>query len=225
MLTLPWLVPAWRRQLQKRDGRFLLLLGWVALVLLFFSFSSGKRKLYIFPALPGLVLAIAPLIPWLLKRWLLGRPAWRKAFVAVALTWFALWFARGFVEPLKEGRNPHEALMSEAARATGGAELVLVNWREGHWLFARQPIVHFGFTGQSRADAAAYWLRHNTTAFALIPASELGRCFSADKARKLGETSRAEWYVVGADADNGHCQTAAPGHVYRFAWADAPVAR
>ncbi len=68
-------------------------------------------------------------------------------------------------------------------------------------------------------------LRHNPTAFALVPASELGRCFSADKARKLGETSRAEWYVVGADADNGHCQTAAPGHVYRFAWADAPVAR
>jgi len=41
----------------------------------------------------------------------------------------------------------------------------------------------------------------------------------------LNEISRAEWYVVGADADNGHCQTAAPGHVYRFAWADAPVAR
>jgi 4-amino-4-deoxy-L-arabinose transferase-like glycosyltransferase len=53
----------------------LVLLGWVALVLLFFSLSSGKRKLYIFPALPGLVLAIAPLLPWLLKRWFQRRPA------------------------------------------------------------------------------------------------------------------------------------------------------
>lgn len=116
ILALPWLVPAWRKQLQKRDGRILLLLGWVALVLLFFSLSSGKRKLYIFPALPGLVLAIAPLVPWLLKRWFQQRPVWRKVFVTVAVVWFCLWFARGFVEPAKEGRNPHETLMADAAR-------------------------------------------------------------------------------------------------------------
>ncbi|RBL66307.1 dolichyl-phosphate-mannose--protein mannosyltransferase, partial [Pseudomonas sp. MWU13-2625] len=29
VLALPWLVPAWRRQLKKRDGRVLVLLGWV----------------------------------------------------------------------------------------------------------------------------------------------------------------------------------------------------
>jgi 4-amino-4-deoxy-L-arabinose transferase-like glycosyltransferase len=63
VLALPWLVPAWRRQLQKRDGRVLVLLGWVTLVVLFFCISAGKRKLYIYPALPGLVLAAAPLIP------------------------------------------------------------------------------------------------------------------------------------------------------------------
>jgi 4-amino-4-deoxy-L-arabinose transferase-like glycosyltransferase len=220
ILALPWLVPAWRRQLQKHDGRFLLLLGWVALVLLFFSLSTGKRKLYIFPALPGLIMAMAPLVPWLLKRWWQRRPGWHKAFTTAALVWFALWFARGFVEPVKEGRNPHETLMSDAAQATAGAELVLVNWREGHWLFARQPIVHFGFTGQSKVDAAVYWLRQHPTAFALVPATELGQCFNVDKARKLGETSRAKWYVVGADADNGQCQASAPNDVYHFAWAD-----
>jgi len=111
--------------------------------------------------------------------------------------------------------------MSDAAQATDGAELVLVNWREGHWLFARQPIVHFGFTGQPKADAAAYWLRQHPSAFALVPATELGGCFNADKARKLGETSRAEWYVVGADADNGQCRATAPDHVYHFTWAKA----
>ncbi|UVK80927.1 glycosyltransferase family 39 protein [Pseudomonas sichuanensis] len=222
VLALPWLVPAWRRQLLKHDGRLLVLLGWVALVLLFFSLSSGKRKLYIFPALPGLVLAIAPLLPWLLKRWFQRRPGWRKVFTLVAVVWFCLWFVRGLVEPIKEGRNPHETLMVDAARATGGAELVLVNWREGHWLFARQPIVHFGFGSHSSADTAVYWLRQHPAAFALLPATELGRCFSADKARKLGDTSRAEWYVVGADADTGQCQPATPKQVYQFAWGGMP---
>ena len=199
------------------------LLLWLLMPLLFFSLSSGKRKLYIFPALPGLVLAIAPLVPWLLKRWLQRRPGWRKAFTAIALAWFCLWFARGFVEPLKEGRNPHETLMADAARATGGAELVLVNWREGHWLFARQPLVHFGFANQSKPETAVYWLRQNPTAFALVPQTELGRCFNADKAQRLGDTSRAEWYVVGADADNGQCQPNVPEQVYHFAWANTPA--
>lgn len=35
VLALPWLVPAWRKQLRKHDGRMLVLLGWVALVVLF----------------------------------------------------------------------------------------------------------------------------------------------------------------------------------------------
>jgi 4-amino-4-deoxy-L-arabinose transferase-like glycosyltransferase len=50
-LGLPWLVPGWRRRLARRDGRLLVLLGWAALVLLFFSASPGKRNVYILPAL------------------------------------------------------------------------------------------------------------------------------------------------------------------------------
>ncbi|MFV3402941.1 ArnT family glycosyltransferase [Pseudomonas sp. NY15463] len=218
VLALPWLVPAWRRQLHKRDGRFLLLLSWVALVLLFFSLSSGKRKLYIYPALPGLVLAIAPLLPWLLKRWFQRRPRWRKVFMAVALAWFCLWFARGLIEPFKEGRNPHETLMADAAQASRGAELVLIHWREGHWLFARQPIVHFGFASTASVEQAIYWLRQHPQTFALVPASHLERCFTLDKARKLGGTSRDAWYLVGSAADNRQCQARAPEQVYRFAW-------
>jgi len=222
VLALPWLVPAWYRQLRKQDGRILLLLGWVALVLLFFCLSSGKRKLYIFPALPGLVLAAAPLLPWLLRRWFGQRPRARRVFTGVAVVWFCLWFARGFVEPHKEGRNPHETLMVDAAQVTGGAELVLVDWREGHWLFARQPIVHFGFAARSNVEAAVWWLRQHPGSFALVPAAASERCFDASKARKLGETSRAEWYVLGADADTGQCRPAAPENVYRFAWKNQP---
>ncbi|RCS29444.1 phospholipid carrier-dependent glycosyltransferase [Rhodanobacter denitrificans] len=67
-LLLPWVLPAWWRRLKRRDARFLLPLGWIVLVLLFFSFSPGKRDVYILPALPMTVLALAPLLPGLLRR-------------------------------------------------------------------------------------------------------------------------------------------------------------
>ncbi|MES2858377.1 MAG: glycosyltransferase family 39 protein [Pseudomonadota bacterium] len=68
MLALPWAIPAWRRRLQRRDTRYLLPLGWVLLVLVFFSIPSGKRDMYILPALPMLCLALAPLLPGILRK-------------------------------------------------------------------------------------------------------------------------------------------------------------
>jgi 4-amino-4-deoxy-L-arabinose transferase-like glycosyltransferase len=89
-LGLPWLVPGWRRRLGRRDGRLLVLLGWVALVLLFFSASPGKRGVYILPALPALILAAAPQLPGLLRRPVVRRLALACVVVAslglVALT-------------------------------------------------------------------------------------------------------------------------------------------
>ena len=60
VLFLPWLWREWRRCLSIKDGRILLLGGWVILILVFFSLSAGKRSLYIFPALPVLALLAAP---------------------------------------------------------------------------------------------------------------------------------------------------------------------
>lgn len=74
-LLLPALLPAWWRRLKRLDGRYWLLLGWSLLVLVFFSASPGKREVYIFPMLPLLCVAAAPLLPALLRRtgtrWLL----------------------------------------------------------------------------------------------------------------------------------------------------------
>lgn len=67
-LLLPWLLPAWWRRLRRGDSRFWLLLGWSLLVLLFFSASPGKREVYIFPALPALCVAAAPLLQGLMRR-------------------------------------------------------------------------------------------------------------------------------------------------------------
>ncbi|MDP3884846.1 glycosyltransferase family 39 protein [Hydrogenophaga sp.] len=47
--------------LLRQDAKLRVLLAWVGLVLLFFSLSSGKREVYIFPALPMLSLVVAVL--------------------------------------------------------------------------------------------------------------------------------------------------------------------
>lgn len=67
-LLLPWLLPAWWRRLRRPDPRLWLLLGWSALVLLFFTASPGKREVYIFPMLPALCIAAAPLLAGLMRR-------------------------------------------------------------------------------------------------------------------------------------------------------------
>ena len=87
-LFLPWLMPAWWRRVRRGDLRYTVLLGFVLLVVLFFSLSSGKREVYILPALPMLALAAAPLISALLvrRRWP-GRLLWSlcAAFALAAL--------------------------------------------------------------------------------------------------------------------------------------------
>lgn len=68
ILALPWAIPAWWRRLRRRDPRYLLLLGWWLLIVLFFSIPHGKRDVYILPSLPMFCLALAPLLPGLLRR-------------------------------------------------------------------------------------------------------------------------------------------------------------
>ncbi|MDQ3511793.1 MAG: glycosyltransferase family 39 protein, partial [Pseudomonadota bacterium] len=67
-LLLPWLLPGWVRRMRRGDLRTITLLGWAVLVLLFFSASPGKREVYLFPALPALCVAAAPLLPGVLHR-------------------------------------------------------------------------------------------------------------------------------------------------------------
>jgi len=70
-LLYPGCLPRWWQALKQGDARVLLPLGWVLLVLLFFSASPGKRDVYILPALPMLALACSPFVHELLgRRWL-----------------------------------------------------------------------------------------------------------------------------------------------------------
>jgi len=70
-LTYPGTLPRWWRSLKAKDARILLPLGWIVLLLVFFSIPKGKRDVYIMPALPMLALVSAPYLDELLhKRWL-----------------------------------------------------------------------------------------------------------------------------------------------------------
>jgi 4-amino-4-deoxy-L-arabinose transferase-like glycosyltransferase len=79
-LLLPWLVPQWRKAWQAGDLRIGLLTSWSLLVLLFFSLSSGKRGVYILPALPAMALASGPYLLDLMQR----RSVQRTIFVLAA---------------------------------------------------------------------------------------------------------------------------------------------
>ncbi len=77
---------------RARDGRLAVLLGWCALVFLFFTLAAGKREVYVLPMLPMLAVALAPTLlrieqaAWLrrtalaltvgLGLWLTGLAAW-----------------------------------------------------------------------------------------------------------------------------------------------------
>jgi 4-amino-4-deoxy-L-arabinose transferase-like glycosyltransferase len=67
-LAFFWLWRNWRDAWRARDARVWLLLAWGLLVVLFFSFSAGKRDMYILPALPAFALAAAPFLPALCER-------------------------------------------------------------------------------------------------------------------------------------------------------------
>lgn len=67
-LAFFWLWRNWRDAWRARDARVWLPLAWGLLVVLFFSFSAGKRDMYILPALPAFAVAAAPFLPALCER-------------------------------------------------------------------------------------------------------------------------------------------------------------
>jgi 4-amino-4-deoxy-L-arabinose transferase-like glycosyltransferase len=66
---VPWLWSRWRAALRpdSRDTFVAVLLTWVVLVVLFFSLSSGKRGVYVLPAVPALAMAAASWLPDVLR--------------------------------------------------------------------------------------------------------------------------------------------------------------
>jgi 4-amino-4-deoxy-L-arabinose transferase-like glycosyltransferase len=93
---LPWLVPAWWSDLRARDARTLVLLGVVIAIVVFFSLSTGKRGVYLLPAVPPLALAAAPHVRRLLARSSVQRLGLvLTAIICTILVAFAVWLGDG----------------------------------------------------------------------------------------------------------------------------------
>ncbi|MFM7707046.1 MAG: ArnT family glycosyltransferase, partial [Gammaproteobacteria bacterium] len=72
-VLLFWLWRPWREDWRAHRAATLLPLGFAVAVVLFFSLSTGKRGVYVLPALPALALAAAPHLTALYRRISVGR--------------------------------------------------------------------------------------------------------------------------------------------------------
>jgi 4-amino-4-deoxy-L-arabinose transferase-like glycosyltransferase len=122
---LPWLVVRWRDAWRARDPRPWLFLGWALLVLLFFSASSGKRGVYILPALPAYVLAAAPFLPELWRRAGVQRlGAVLTALAGLAIAGGAWYLGHARPDKFAELRDAHGVI--SVAPLWAGATVALV---------------------------------------------------------------------------------------------------
>jgi hypothetical protein len=146
---VPWLWPRWRSGLRERDTLTAVLLAWVALVLAFFTFSTGKRGLYVLPAVPALAMAAAPWLPELLRakgtrRVAFGLGAALVAFAALAAVYFSV-DGKAAERVVRDfGIQPVVPLVIMAA--IGAIPLVWLRLRDG-WLA-------YGSPRSSRSDSS-----------------------------------------------------------------------
>ena len=73
---LIWLVPIWIRQSRARDWALLSILVWACCVLIFFSYSPGKRGVYVLPILPMLAVIAGPWLSQILTRKAAAKIVW-----------------------------------------------------------------------------------------------------------------------------------------------------
>lgn len=185
-LLLPALVPAWWRRIRRGDSRYLALLAWTLLVLLFFSASPGKREVYILPALPALCLAAAPLLPGLLRR------TWVQyaglAYVLV-LSAAALVLALAGSPLLGDTEWVGRAL---ARRGLGQLPALAV---AGLFALAAAGLLAALLAGRRRAGLAvlvltcALWLSHGLAFMPALDASSSGRSLMQEVARRIGPSA------------------------------------
>jgi len=133
---LPWLWPRWRSAWRARDTWTAVLLAWVVIVVLFFTLSTGKRGLYVLPAVPALAMAAAPWLPELLRRAGTRRLGFGLgcALVGIALV-AAVYFAIDGAAAARIVRDfgIQPLLPLVVAAVLGAIPLALLRWKDG-WL-------------------------------------------------------------------------------------------
>ena len=127
IVTLGWLptslayigaAPRWMHDLKMRDARILLPLAWSLMLLLFFSVPSGKRDVYLMPAMPMVALAMAPYLEEIVAaRWM------RLTAFALALSFGIVFAAIGLLA--LAGHPPHAVERLVQQRDMGDLESML----------------------------------------------------------------------------------------------------
>ena len=180
MLALPWAIPAWKRRLQRRDARYLLPLVWWALIIVFFSIPHGKRDVYIMPALPMACLALAPLLPGIVRKLWPRRLALGFALaltVAALGAGFAMLLGNpGFERGLVADRGfTSAAPFAWLLLAIGGCGL------GSALLFGRGRPIHALLSTLTCA-----WVLYGVVGYSLLNGSSSARDLMADVDRRLG---------------------------------------
>lgn len=189
---LPWLVPGWRRAFAARDGRPLLFLGWALLVVAFFSASSGKRGVYVLPALPAFALAAAPLLPALLARAGVARVLFALAAALAALAAggyvYLAWLRPDALADLETRYGVTSVAPLLAVAVAIGTVLILLRVRRGALAWAASLAVV--------ALVQGYWIAP------MVDEARSGRAFMArveaqvPQSRELGVVDYREQYLL-----------------------------
>ena len=154
-LLLPWLI--WLSHQAFRQGKreVILLVGYLLLMLCFFSLSAGKRGVYITPGTPALALLTAPWLPLLLaRRWprrLLQGFGWLLSGLLVVLAIALLVSPKLAAKTAELGSNPWLLVLAI------GLSGLLVNT-----LLRRAP-----FTA-TLATLTVFWLYYSFWAYPLL---------------------------------------------------------
>ena len=181
VLALPWAIPRWRDSLRQRDPRVLLPLAWIALVVLFFSLSKGKREVYILPALPMFCLLLGP---WLAD--IIAKPWPRRlafAFAAVlGLAMLGAGAAMAFGQPAFEDKLiASRGLDAASAQGLGWMALGI-----GLWFLA--SVMAFWRNGVAvlLSTLTGLWLLVGLAGTPLLNDSSSARGLMADVGRSIG---------------------------------------
>ncbi len=261
---LPWQWPHWRSAWRNNDARIIMPLGYVLLVLMFFSMSPGKRGVYILPALPMLALAMAPFMPHIADKKWLSRTLWglplligssffilgglglvdtgpvaklnqryevdgsglflatglavlvalfavrrRAGWQAWGITMLVVWcsYSVGFASLLNPIRTPAGVWQAIDSSVPANHEIALLDTGEQFMLFARRPVVHFGYHTPPEAEmfAAWQWLEIHPAGHLLLPASRESACLDLTKGHPVGRAHREDWLLLGADGLKADC--------------------
>jgi 4-amino-4-deoxy-L-arabinose transferase-like glycosyltransferase len=181
VLALPWALPAWWRRLRRRDPRYLLPLAWWVMVVVFFSIPAGKRDVYVMPALPMMCLALAPLLPGLLRR----RQA-RWILAALGLLIAGVFLAGGFALLAGDGSlagrmRDERGLEPARIQAAGWMLLAIGSWAVAGLLVFRRNAVAGLFTG-----LAGLWVIFSLVGYGLLNDASSARGVMTAAGKRIG---------------------------------------